>query len=669
MRWLARPGQSIRKKLGLAETLFLHSAARRTWRFFDDLVGPDNNWLPPDNTQLALQIEVAQRTSPTNIGLWLTAALAARDFGYLTADGLCARCSHTMETVERLERYEGHLLNWYDTRTLQPLLPRYVSTVDSGNLVAALWVLQQGCRDAMHAPVIGHSTPRGLADTLAVLEERCGDDPSVAAALHALRRLLHGAREGHELLARLRMAAVSIERLQEGQRWHVAADDERTYWASRLASEFTAWNETANRYLRWMETLASPPDAAVREIGPDAVHMRRRALRHAPSLDTLAGGSSTLMDSILAWKDSRDLRPEMSVWLDRLAGEYASARANAVETVENFRKLCADAERLADGINMRFLYDGRRRVFGVGYAVGGPREFTSHYDLLASECRLASLVAIAKGDAPVEHWYALNRPYVYAAHSQALLSWSGTMFEYLMPILFTRTFDNSLLDNGCRAGIERQIEYGNRNQAPWGVSESAYSALDAHRIYQYRAFGVPELALNPSVEDELVVAPYATMLALPLAPAAGTANLQRLQSMGMAGPMGFYEAIDFTRERARDGARGVVIYSYMAHHQSMSLLALDNLLHRDVMQRRFHTDPRIRSVESLLYERIPIQRMPMEEKHARQGPLHALPDEEAAERVWTEESVTPRVYLHGNGRYALMITNSGGATAAGTNSI
>ncbi len=594
MRWLAGPGQSIRKKLGVADTAFLHGVARRTWRFFDDLVGPESHWLPPDNSQLALQIEVAQRTSPTNIGLWFTAALAARDFGYLTADELCARCSRTMKTIEGLERYEGHLLNWYDTRTLTPLTPRYVSTVDSGNLIATLWVLRQGCHDAMHAPVIGHSAPRGLADTLTILEEKCGDDPSVAVALQTLRKMLRGVREGHELAARLRMAATPMEKLREGQRWHVAADDERTYWASRLADELGRWNQTANRYLRWMETLASPPDSTLRVIGPDAVGLRRRALRYAPSLEALAAGAPTPVDAILAYKNSPGLAPEMAGWLDQVAGEYASARANAAETVEKFQALCADAEQLAESINMRFLYDGRRRLFGVGYAVGGPREFASHYDLLASECRLASLVAIAKGDAPAEHWYALSRPWVHEAHSQALLSWSGTMFEYLMPNLFTRVFANSLLDRACRDAIERQIEYGNRNEAPWGVSESAYSALDAHRIYQYRPFGVPELALNPSVEDELVVAPYATMLALPLAPAAGAGNLARLKSMGMAGPMGFYESIDFTRERARDGARGVVIYSYMAHHQGMSLAALDNLLHRDIMQRRFHGDPRVR---------------------------------------------------------------------------
>jgi cyclic beta-1,2-glucan synthetase len=659
MRWLAAPGESVRRKLGTRESQIVHKLARRTWRFFDDLVSPDDNWLPPDNTQLALQIEVARRTSPTNIGLWLTAALAARDLGYLTGDEFCTRCTHTMETIGKLERYEGHLLNWYDTQTLKPLVPRYVSTVDSGNLIAALWVIRQGCGDVIHMPVIGHSAARGLSDTLAVLEEQCGDDPSVSTSLGALKRLLHGARDGHELIARLRMAVHPMEKLREGQRWHVSAGDERNYWAERLSVEFGRWVDTANRYLKWMETLASPPDSSLKALGTEAVRLRRRALRHAPSLEALAGNGLAALDSILALKNS-GLPAELVRWLDQLGVEYAAARANAAQAVAGFQALSAAAERLADSINMGFLYDRQRRLFGVGYAVGGPREFTSHYDLLASECRLASLVAIAKGDAPAEHWYALNRPWVYSDRGQALLSWSGTMFEYLMPVLFTRTFTNSLLDRACRVAISTQIEYGNRNQAPWGLSESAYSALDAHQIYQYRAFGVPELALNPSVEDEMVVSPYSTAMALPLAPAAAAANIERLISMGLLGPMGLYESIDFTRESKRDGARGVVVYTYMAHHQAMSLLAMDNLLHRDVMQRRFHEDTRIRAVESLLFERIPIHRMPMEEKQIRQAPLRTMPEEEAVDRVWTEETPTPRVHLHGNGRYALMITNSGG---------
>ncbi len=659
MRWLAQPAPSLAgKKLVAGENLFLRQVARETWRFFDDLVVAGSNWLPPDNTQLALRIEVAPRTSPTNIGLWFVSALAARDFGYLTADEFLRRCSLTMETLGRMERYEGHLLNWYDTRTLEPLNPRYVSTVDSGNLVAALWVLQQGCTDVLQGPLLGPAGLRGLSDILSILEEKCGDDPSAAVSLRALRRMLRGVKEGHELTACYLMAAGPAQRLRNAQKWHVAAGDERSYWATRLSAEVSSWADMAARYLGWMETLADPPDSLLLAVGQDAVELRRRVLLHIPSLAALAEGG-TPVEEILAWKGARDLRPELSAWIDQLSNEYAAARASAAETVKGMETLMASAARLADGIDMRFLYDAERKLFGVGYAVGGPREFGSYYDLIASECRLASLVAIAKGDLPVEHWFALSRPWSYTSSGQTLLSWSGTMFEYLMPLLFTRAFSNSMLDHACREAVRRQVEYGEANGIPWGISESAYSALDAHRIYQYKPFGVPALALNPGLEDQLVVSPYSTMLALLVAPSAAVDNLNRLKTLRLAGPMGFYESIDFSRETQEGGGRGILIQCYMAHHQGMSMAALANVLHRDVMQRRFHRDLRIRAVETLLFEGIPITRLPVVEAKPRHVPMRA-PAAEAPDRIWTEETTAPRVHLHGNGRYALMVTNSGG---------
>ena len=448
--WLSRAvAETAGAELDPRDKLFLRRMARRTWRYFDDLVNAGSNWLPPDNSQLALRLEVAQRTSPTNIGLWLTSALAATDLGYLNTDDFLDRCSQTFKTLNRLERYEGHLLNWFDTRTLQPLMPRYVSTVDSGNLLACLWVFERGCEDQLHAPLIGPACIRGLADTLSALREVGGDDPSLAMATHALRQLLRGRPEGHLLISRLRQALLSIKQLQSLSHWQEGAG-ERVYWISKLSRELTAWTDTINRYLPWVETLTHPPDAFLRVFGADAVKLRRNALLKAPSLLTLAQGNPASMDAILAWRGKPGLRPEVSAWLEQLAGEYQKSKTAAIETVRRVREMSRSASDFSAGINMRFLYDASRRMFGIGYAVGGPVEFNSYYDLLASECRLASLVAIAKGDVPVEHWFALSRPLAAANGGQALLSWSGTMFEYLMPVLFTRTFTNSLLDQACR---------------------------------------------------------------------------------------------------------------------------------------------------------------------------------------------------------------------------
>ncbi len=663
MKWLSQPEQrTSRRKLTDVETQFLRQVSRKTWRFFDDLVSDERHWLPPDNTQLALRVEVAERTSPTNIGLWLTAALSARDFGYITADEFCRRVGQTMETLTRLERYEGHLLNWYDTQTLEPLNPRYVSTVDSGNLLACLWVLEQGIQDILRAPVTGALSLRGLNDTLSVVEEKCGDDPSTATELHALRRLLRGVKERHELPARFRLAADPVRKLRETHRWHSdeSSLDERAYWVDRLSSELASWSATADGYLRWLEKLAQLPDSTLLQIGPDAVTLRRRALQTTPSIATLADGSHTHVDSILEWR-LRGLHHGISTWLDELAAEYGAARSRAAETMRAFRKISEAAATLAAGIDMRFLYDEPVKLFGVGYAVGGPRTFTSHYDLLASECRVASLIAIAKGDVPAEHWYAMSRPFTKSKSGEALLSWSGTMFEYLMPLLFTRTFENSLLERACQDAVARQIEYGAENALPWGISESGYSAIDANRVYQYRAFGVPALALDPGAEGDLVVAPYATLLSLQVNAPAALHNMERFEGFGLSGPSGFYEAIDFTRENKSEGDRGIVIYSYMAHHQGMSFAAMNNVLHHDVLQRRFHNDLRIRAVETLLFEGIPITQLPIEEVRIKTSPFRVLSPGEGVDRVWTEETAVPRAHLFGNGRSSLMVTNSGGS--------
>jgi len=660
LNWLSNPARTpASQHISVKQAAYLRSQARRTWRYFDDLVGPDTHWLPPDNSQLALRVEVARRTSPTNIGLWLAAALAARDFGYLTADDLCRRCSATLATMEQLERYEGHLLNWYDTAALEPLSPKYVSSVDSGNLLASLWVFEQGCREAVRAPLVGSESLRALADTAAILAHVSGEDPSLSVPLRAVRRLLRGDLAQHEFIARLRMTSHAASQLQEVRHWQTVPADEPAYWASSLAREAASWTATVNRYLLWMETLSRPPNSFLHSLSEELVALRRQAVESIPSLHSLAEIGSAPTETILMRRGMPGLRPEAAAWLDQVDREYREARARAAETIQQFHALAEGIHKLAEGINMRFLYDERRRLFAVGYVVGGPLDFTSHYDLLASESRLASLVAIAKNDVPVEHWFMLRRPRGAGAHWETLLSWSGTMFEYLMPLLFMRTYQSSLLDQACRNAVARQVEYGREKEVPWGISEAAYSALDAHQIYQYRAFGVPDLAIQPDVDEDPVVAPYASMLALMIDPQSAIPNLQQLDGLGLDGPMGFYESIDFSRESRRDGAPGVVIYAYMAHHQGMSLVALGNLLHHGAMQRRFHADPRIRAVESLLFERIPITKSIRREAHPKLAVAHVVVAEESRDVTFTKETPVPRVHLYGNGRYALMVSNSG----------
>ncbi|MCC7157393.1 MAG: cyclic beta 1-2 glucan synthetase, partial [Bryobacterales bacterium] len=660
MRWLGQTApREAREALASADIRYLRTLARKTWRYFEDLVNAESNWLPPDNTQLALRIEVAQRTSPTNIGLWLTSALAATDFGYLTTDEFVRRLELTVATLERMERYEGHFLNWYDTRTLMPLLPRYVSTVDSGNLLACFWVLQKGCDDLLRRPLIGRACLSGLNDTLSVIRESCGWDPLIAAPIQQLRRLLRRKVEGHHAVSRLGLSANASQQLRDTGRWFEATD-ERRYWVLRIAEELGSWTAMVQRYLLWMRTLTQPPDSFVESVGKDAARLRRKALRTVPSLLEFEAGGTPSLRALLALRNNVGLRPESRAWLDQVSAEFEEARKQAAETSARLRRLRSAFESLAAATNMRFLYDSSRRLFGVGYAVGGPVSFTSHYDLLASECRLASMVAIAKGDVPVEHWFTLGRPRMITRNGrEALLSWSGTMFEYLMPLLFMRTYENSLLDLGCREAVKQQILHGHASGLPWGVSESAYTALDANQVYQYHAFGVPALALKPLAEDHSVVAPYATVLALMIDPAEAADNLRRLTDFRLAGTMGFYDAIDLSLESEEGGERGVPVFAYMAHHQGMSLLALDNVLHHGIMQQRFHGDVRVRAVEPLLFEGVPVAGAPREEPESAPAPVK-VETTESDERTWTEETLVPRVNLQGNGRYCIMLSNSGG---------
>ena len=314
-------------------------------------------------------------------------------------------------------------------------------------------------------------------------------------------------------------------------------------------------------------------------------------------------------------------------------------------------------------MDLSFLYDPDRKLFMIGHDVTEGPQTTSHYDLLASEARLTSLIAVAGTEVASEHWQALGRPFGLHNGRKVLFSWSGSMFEYLMPLLFTRSFDNSLLQYACRQAVEIQIEYGNSRGVPWGISESAFSALDANQIYQYRAFGVPALGLKRGLGEDLVIAPYATALALMVSPTAAVENLKRLEHAGLHGTRGFYEAIDYSRE-GLEGKRGAIVYAYMAHHQGMSFLSMTNALKNNVLQRRFHADLRVRATESLLYEGIPpakaVSNLSSPEEHPP-ARLITAPVETIASRSSDEKTSIPRTQLLANGSYSLMITNSGGS--------
>jgi cyclic beta-1,2-glucan synthetase len=643
--WLSRPVVETRPALTGDDVDFLRALARRTWRFFEAHVGAEDNHLPPDNVQEDPPQGVAHRTSPTNIGMALTANLAAHDFGYLTAGGLVERTTLTLATLDRLERYRGHFYNWYDTRTLEPLRPTYVSTVDSGNLAGHLITLAAGLRELASRPILHDHVLVGLGDTLdllAALPVDDGTDRNATAARGAIATL-RGL-----LMAPLRTTSAAAARLaaivmagNELARALAGASAEEAWWSRAFADQ-------AERALAELEWLA-PWLAVESQSGANgSMSEIRTQLDALVSVATAAGLARALAPAFAA-AGSR---------ADPLRDAVALGAARAAERLAAHDALAARCTRFAD-LDVEFLYDRERHLLAIGFNVADHRLDASYYDLLASEARLASFVAIAQGKLPQEHWFRLGRLLTASGGRPALLSWSGSMFEYLMPLLVMPTYPRTMLDETYRAVVARQIGYGRERGVPWGVSESGYNKTDAHLNYQYRAFGVPGLGFKRGLAEDLVIAPYASAMALMVDPVAACANLRRLDRDGRQGVLGFYEAIDYTPTRVSPGADSATVRSYMAHHQGMAFLSLAYLLLDRPMQRRFDAEPSYRATELLLQERVP--RTPYLYPHpAEVSQVDAAPAESALRVITTPSTPAPEVHLLSNGQYHVMVSNAGG---------
>jgi len=655
---LQTPEQQPQQPLPENELRFLRQVARRTWRYFSTFVSADTSWLPPDNYQVAHKKSLAMRTSPTNIGLWMTSVMGAHDSGYLTINQVIEKLTGTMATVDRLERYEGHLLNWYDIASLASLEPRYVSTVDSGNLLGGLWALEQGLEELLHAPLLDGKAFDGLADTGGILKMVVANTGS-SLNRQALDQLLIDWNAPPS-------AIIDLLRLQRRMQVRVGsaiAGAVTTSWVTELEQQILAWSQNSDSYLLWIEILAEKSGLELAPLGPEAILAIRHDLLEAPSLFALTHRCSDSIRILTTIRDASlpDCIP-LIPWIERVIQAYATSQWLAGETLGVAEQLISKVRGLSSGMNMRFLYDTKRKLFAIGYNVSTDHPDGSSYDLLASEARLGSFVAIARGDVPLEHWFSLGRPYGAIGRQRVLLSWTGTMFEYLMPLLFQRSYGSSLLDKAAGESVAVQIAYGRTHRVPWGISESAFADLDLEKTYQYKAFGVPMLGLKRGLEEQMVVAPYATLLALNVAPKESVLNLKRLAGLGLLGDYGYFEAIDFSRQPRREGRRGVIVEAYMAHHQGMSFLALTNFLHGSPFQRRFHRNPMVRAFEALLQERIPV--LPplhlISTRSSEPAVLGGNPVAAAGISFSTPHTAIPRSLLLSNGRYGLMITNSGG---------
>ncbi len=649
----------------------LRLIARRTWRYFTAFVTPESHALPPDNFQETPNPVIAQRTSPTNIGLYLLSAVAARDFGWIGTLDLIDRLEATLQTIHSLEHHRGHLYNWYGTTDGRPLDPRYVSSVDSGNFAGALITLGSACREIADQGVIGFAMLGGIEDAALLLQH--------AAHTSGRERAL-GATEMQRLDDALDVVMT------------VVAQSPRTptEWAARLAEL-----ESASRVA---ENCARNLGAARVEMPESALHVWADALRsavetHARDLDTimpwagqrLDAATIPIADALIARASLAELPDRCGIALRDLAALRVTMQNNGSATqaslrlldafVINIERSAAAAAALLDrlakistttrdmvaAMQFGFLLDSTRMLFSIGYRVNEGSLDAGRYDLLASEARLMSFIAIAKGDVPVQHWFRLGRPLTPVGRDSVLQSWSGSMFEYLMPGLVMRSPVGSLLEQTCRLVVRRQIDYGYERGVPWGVSESGYSVRDLEMTYQYSNFGVPGLGLRRGLADDMVITPYATGLAAMVEPALAVRNFGALADAGADGHYGFYESLDYTAPRLPADQTHTVVRMYMAHHQGMLIVAAANALDGGVMRARFHEEPMVRASELLLQERTPrdvaVARPAMDSIASMADVRELVPPN--TRRFTSPHSPTPRTQLLSNGHYAVMLTAAG----------
>lgn len=638
--WVSRPLRSGSTRLADADAQFLRRIARRTWRYFEVFVGPQENWLPPDNFQEQPQRGVAHRTSPTNMGLALLSNLAAYDLGYLSVGQLLDRTASTIDSMEQLERYQGHFFNWYDTITRKALAPLYVSTVDSGNLIGHVRVLRSGLLELPAAPILSAAALDGLRDTIQVLAEQAVPNEVLTSVIGRLQACPDSLTARGAWLTELGAVAGRLVASFDRQQHPEAA-----WWANAFDRQVHALLADLGEMAPWLVA-----DVATTERVPAQI---LAGIDRARSLVELGDLSRQAAETLSAAGASDAVDPIVEAF-----------REGAHNIGERIRQVEALAQRCLGlaSAEFPFLYDPRRKLLAIGYWTMERRLDASAYDLLASEARLASYVAIASGQLPFDHWFALGRRLTTAQGRPVLLSWSGSMFEYLMPRLVMPGFEGTLLDQTCAGAVARQIEYGRQRRVPWGISESCYNAKDIEGTYQYRAFGVPGLGLQRGLGDEVVIAPYASTLALLVDPQHATANLWRMAERGWLGPYGFYEAIDFTPVRIDDGEREAVVKAFFAHHQGMSLLSLEQAVLGPKMQRRFRSNPDFQAATLLLQERIPKTSVLMY-PHAREVQVSRRISNQASEpivRSFTNPNTPiPKVHLLSNGRYHVMVSAAG----------
>ena len=599
VQWLSLPSNNGVKRMDAKDQALLRRSALRTWRLFREFSTPDENWLVPDIVQEPASL-IVHRISTTNLGLLLNSRLAAMDMGFLTLPEFVADTEKTFESVGRMPKMNGQLYNWYDTRTLEAVKPRFISSVDNGNLVCCLWTLKQGCLGAINEPIFSAQLWKGVGDHLDTLEdllrpERWDERLSLVQQLRVRVQALESSpAKWAEALPSIERDVVALDKKLSESGTEIA------WWAHELCLRITHIQSLFYDFAPWFAPqFAKYTDTRDMQ---NIVRSERLTLESLPRL-------CAALDRKLAVMLEEGSGSEMQSALRLLRSAITRTNEVAASMANRLAAVAAKADGLAKSMDFVSLFDAKKKALSVGYDVEEQRLAPYFYDLLPSEARAATFVAIAKGDIPQDSWLTLERKFTSCESERLLLSWTGTMFEYLMPMLWMKTYPNTILDETIEAAVRVQKRFAKSHAIPWGVSESSCAKLSVDGHYHYQAFGVPGLAINQEKPEDLVVSPYSTFLALLADAESAVENIRNLDQMGLLGPYGFYEAADFTPSRVKPGDTFEVVRCWLAHHQGMSLMAVANVLCNSSSQRRFHAEPMVAGTERLLHEKAP--RMPI----------------------------------------------------------
>lgn len=659
--WVSKERVYKEEPLSDEEKMKLRRIARKTWRYYEEFVNKRNNYLAPDNYQEDPPNGIAYRTSPTNIGLGMLAAMTARDLGYIGTLELCDIVSRTMDTIDKMDKWNGHLYNWYDTRNLETLRPRYISTVDSGNFVCYLITLKEGLLEYLNKPLVDKAFVQGIKDTVNLISREKDNSYTDTAFLDEC--IVDFGGKAHVDIA---LWIKSLSKLaQDNENKGVSKD----VWKLKVDTMIDMLRIEIDSFMSWGNLLLKVPEELSDQNNQteakklfDGIVNKLKAGAALKDMSKVYGEAVKEIDKLKKALKSGKQTPGKGIeWLDNLKESLVGTIENTDMLVNRYMDLIARITALSDGTEFVHLYDKKRQLFSIGYNIEDNSLTNSYYDLLASEARQTSYIAIARGEVEQEHWFKLGRTLTQIERYKGMVSWSGTMFEYLMPLLIMKSNKNTLLDETYSFVVRSQMKYGKQRNVPWGTSESGFYSFDINLDYQYKAFGVPWLGLKRGLVEDMVVAPYATLLALPIDPEGTMDNIKRLENEGADGHYGFYEAVDYTPERIPIGEKRGIVKSYMAHHQGMSILSLDNYLNDNIMQKRFHADPVVDAAKLLLMEKVPSNIVFTKENKEKILPFKDVVYEEVDpfREYNSPDSVLPKAHILSNGSYSIMVTDKG----------